>query len=187
MRTAIIILGGLALLGVCALAGWRFLGGVHAVTAAQILIPVWLAAALISMWIGVARAGIRWPRSCRFSSSYSPFPRRRCSSGGSFRKTLPPVRALRACQLDALDTFGAVGSGARRRHSPAGRLGLINAQLTQPVTAANFLKDVNASGALSVADKDIANANLTQALPHRSSAAATGRLDAVRAAKRCSE
>jgi hypothetical protein len=41
----------------------------------------------------------------------------------------------------------------------------VNAQLAQLVTAANFLKDVNASGTLSLADKAIANANLTQALP----------------------
>jgi hypothetical protein len=33
------------------------------------------------------------------------------------------------------------------------------------VTAANFLKDVNASGTLSLADKGIANANLAKALP----------------------
>ena len=44
-------------------------------------------------------------------------------------------------------------------------LALVNAQLAQTVTAANFLKDVNASGTLSVADKAIANANLTRALP----------------------
>ncbi len=43
-------------------------------------------------------------------------------------------------------------------------LGLVNAQLAQPVTAANFLKDVNASGTLSLADKGITNANLTKAL-----------------------
>ena len=44
-------------------------------------------------------------------------------------------------------------------------LGLVNAQLTQSVTAANYLKDVNASGTLTVADKGITNANLTKALP----------------------
>ena len=44
-------------------------------------------------------------------------------------------------------------------------LGLVNAQLTQVVTAANYLKDVNASGTLTLADKAIANANLTKALP----------------------
>ncbi len=44
-------------------------------------------------------------------------------------------------------------------------LGLVNAQLSQPVTAANFLKDVNTSGAISVADKGITNASLTHSLP----------------------
>ncbi len=43
-------------------------------------------------------------------------------------------------------------------------LGLVNAQLSQTVTAANYLKDVNASGTLTVADKGIVNANLTKAL-----------------------
>jgi hypothetical protein len=44
-------------------------------------------------------------------------------------------------------------------------LGLVNAQLSQSVTAANYLKDVNASGTLTVADKGITNTNLTRALP----------------------
>ena len=44
-------------------------------------------------------------------------------------------------------------------------LGLVNAQLAQVVTSANYLKDVNASGTLTVADKGITNANLTKALP----------------------
>jgi uncharacterized protein (TIGR03118 family) len=44
-------------------------------------------------------------------------------------------------------------------------LGLANAQLSQPVTVANYLLDVNVSGTLSLADKGIANANLTHALP----------------------
>jgi beta-lactam-binding protein with PASTA domain len=43
-------------------------------------------------------------------------------------------------------------------------LGLVNAQLAQVVTSANFLKDVNASGTLTVADKAITNANLTKSL-----------------------
>jgi hypothetical protein len=42
---------------------------------------------------------------------------------------------------------------------------LVNAQLTKPVTASNYLKDVNASGTLSLADMSITNANLTRALP----------------------
>ena len=44
-------------------------------------------------------------------------------------------------------------------------LGLVNAQLSQVVTAANFLKDVNVNGTLTLADKGITNANLTRALP----------------------
>jgi hypothetical protein len=44
-------------------------------------------------------------------------------------------------------------------------LGLVNAQLAQQVTVANYLKDVNASGTLTVGDKGITNANLTTSLP----------------------
>jgi hypothetical protein len=44
-------------------------------------------------------------------------------------------------------------------------LGLVNGQLAQLVTAANFLKDVNVSGTLTLADKATANTNLTRALP----------------------
>ena len=44
-------------------------------------------------------------------------------------------------------------------------LALVSVQLAQPVTASNFLKDVNASGALTLADKGITNTNLTKALP----------------------
>ncbi len=58
MRSVIIILGGLVVLGLFALAAWRFGGGTQAVvTAAKLFIPVWVAAALINMWIGVSRAG----------------------------------------------------------------------------------------------------------------------------------
>jgi hypothetical protein len=58
MRTAVIILGGFVLLGLCLLAG-RLIGGSSAmmVLAARIFIPIWLAAALLNMWVGVARAG----------------------------------------------------------------------------------------------------------------------------------
>ena len=58
MRTVIIILGGFVLLGLCLLAG-RLIGGSSAmmVLAAKIFIPIWLAAALLNMWVGVARAG----------------------------------------------------------------------------------------------------------------------------------
>jgi len=44
-------------------------------------------------------------------------------------------------------------------------LGQVNAQVAQLVTAANYLKDVNASGTLSLADKGITNTQLTKALP----------------------
>jgi subtilisin-like proprotein convertase family protein len=44
-------------------------------------------------------------------------------------------------------------------------LGLVNAQLSQVVTAANYLKDVNASGTLTLADKGLTNAKLTTSLP----------------------
>ena len=58
MRTIVIIVAGLVILGLFALAGWRLGGGAQSmVTAAKIFIPVWLVAALINMWIGVSRAG----------------------------------------------------------------------------------------------------------------------------------
>ncbi len=44
-------------------------------------------------------------------------------------------------------------------------VGQVNAQLAQAVTAANYLKDVNVSGTLSLADKVITNSSLTHALP----------------------
>jgi hypothetical protein len=59
MRTVIIILGGFLLLGICVLAG-RWLGGDNTkaiLVAAQVFIPIWLAAAGINMWVGVAHAG----------------------------------------------------------------------------------------------------------------------------------
>ena len=58
MRTAIIIVGGLVLLGLFALVGWWLGGGAQSTpTAAKVFIPVWLAIALINMWLGVSRAG----------------------------------------------------------------------------------------------------------------------------------
>ena len=44
-------------------------------------------------------------------------------------------------------------------------VGLVNAQLAQPVTAANYLKDVTAGGTLTLPDKVITNNNLTKSLP----------------------
>jgi hypothetical protein len=44
-------------------------------------------------------------------------------------------------------------------------LGLVNVQLAQPVTAANYLFDINASGTMTVADKGLTSTNLAKALP----------------------
>jgi len=44
-------------------------------------------------------------------------------------------------------------------------LAQVNAQIAQVVGQANYLKDVNASGTLTVADKGIANTQITKALP----------------------
>ena len=44
-------------------------------------------------------------------------------------------------------------------------VGLVNQQVAQLVTPANFLKDVNATGTLTVADKGIVNTKVTHALP----------------------
>ncbi len=57
MRTLIIIAGGLAALGVFALAGRMLGGNAGMVLAIKIFIPLWLAAAGINMWVGVAKAG----------------------------------------------------------------------------------------------------------------------------------
>jgi hypothetical protein len=57
MRTILIILGGLVLLGLF-LFGGRWIGGAGTmVTAAKVFIPIWLAAALYNMWVGVSQAG----------------------------------------------------------------------------------------------------------------------------------
>ena len=58
MRTAIIIVGGIVLLGLFALVGWWLGGGPKStMTAAKLFIPIWFAVALINMWLGVSRAG----------------------------------------------------------------------------------------------------------------------------------
>jgi len=59
MRTLVIILGGLVLLGLAVL-GARLIGGPAPgpmVTAAKVFLPFWLLIALVILWIGVARAG----------------------------------------------------------------------------------------------------------------------------------
>jgi Cadherin-like beta sandwich domain len=58
-----------------------------------------------------------------------------------------------------------VGDVSQNRVVTVSDLAQVNAQLAQIVTPANFLKDVNASGTLSVADRAITNANLTRNLP----------------------
>ena len=45
-------------IGLFALVGWRLGGGPQSTTmAAKLFIPIWLAIALINMWLGVSRAG----------------------------------------------------------------------------------------------------------------------------------
>ena len=59
MRTVVIIVGGLLLLGVFLLIGRSLGGGTNQsmVTAIKVFLPVWLIAALVNMWMGVSRAG----------------------------------------------------------------------------------------------------------------------------------
>jgi hypothetical protein len=58
MRTAVIIVAGLCVLGLFALIGSRLgTGAPSLVTAAKVFIPLWLIAALANLWMGVARAG----------------------------------------------------------------------------------------------------------------------------------
>ena len=57
MHTLMVVVGGVILLGVCALVG-RLLGGANGIaTAALVFLPVWLVAAAINMYVGVSRAG----------------------------------------------------------------------------------------------------------------------------------
>ena len=58
-----------------------------------------------------------------------------------------------------------VGDVNQNRAVTVADVGLVNAQLSQAVSAANFLLDVNVNGTLTLADKAITNANLAQALP----------------------
>ena len=57
IRTALIIVGGLILLGVCILLA-RHLGGAGSTRIAiALFIPLWLIIAVVNMWFGVYRAG----------------------------------------------------------------------------------------------------------------------------------
>ena len=44
-------------------------------------------------------------------------------------------------------------------------VGLVNSQLAQPVTASNFLRDIDANGAVAISDKALANQQLSRGLP----------------------
>ncbi len=60
MHTVKVIAGGLVLLAICLVIG-RWLGGPTPpgglVTAVKVFVPLWLVAAGINMWLGVAKAG----------------------------------------------------------------------------------------------------------------------------------
>ena len=58
MHVALVMFGGLTLLGVFVLFGW--LWGASAVAmavAAKALVPAWLVVALVNIWVGVSHAG----------------------------------------------------------------------------------------------------------------------------------
>jgi hypothetical protein len=57
MRTALIILAGFIFLAIAVLLARQFGANKAMALAALLFIPLWLAAALINMWIGVTRAG----------------------------------------------------------------------------------------------------------------------------------
>ena len=99
-------------------------------------------------------------------------------SGNEMIVPLSGVTNMQYVTVDVSDVMSSGGAGGgsvrlgflvgdvnQNRVVTVADLGLVNAQLAQAVTGANFLKDVNASGTLTVADKGIANANLTNALP----------------------
>jgi hypothetical protein len=57
------------------------------------------------------------------------------------------------------------GDATQNRTVTVSDLAQVNAAIAQSVTATNFLKDLNASGTLTVADKGVANTRITKALP----------------------
>lgn len=58
MHMALVIVGGIVLLGVFTLFGWLWGGdAAGAGTGALVFVPVWLAVALANMWVGVTKAG----------------------------------------------------------------------------------------------------------------------------------
>jgi len=58
-----------------------------------------------------------------------------------------------------------LGDVSQNRVVTVSDLAQVNAQIAQVVTPSNYLRDVNASGTLTVADKGIANTQITNALP----------------------
>ncbi len=58
-----------------------------------------------------------------------------------------------------------LGDVSQNRVVTVSDLAQVNAQIAQVVSASNYLRDVNGSGTLTVADKGIANTQITKALP----------------------
>jgi hypothetical protein len=58
MHVAMVIGGGLALLGIFVLFGWLWGASAAGMAlAAKVFVPAWAALALINMWVGVTHAG----------------------------------------------------------------------------------------------------------------------------------
>ena len=58
MHVAMVIGGGLAMLGLFVLFGWLWGASAAGMAlAAKIFVPAWAAVALVNMWVGVAHAG----------------------------------------------------------------------------------------------------------------------------------
>ena len=58
MHVAMVIAGGLALLGIFVLFGWLWGASAAGMAlAAKVFMPAWAAVALLNMWVGVAHAG----------------------------------------------------------------------------------------------------------------------------------
>jgi hypothetical protein len=58
MHVAMVIEGGLAMLGIFVLFGWLWGASAAGMAlAAKAFVPAWLAVALVNMWVGVSHAG----------------------------------------------------------------------------------------------------------------------------------
>lgn len=57
MHTIMVVAGGLVLLGVFLLVGRWAGGGAALAISAKLFLPVWLAATVVNLWVGVSRAG----------------------------------------------------------------------------------------------------------------------------------